>query len=133
MAAQPPQAPVDTLAPSPVSTQAGPSPNPQVPPPVKAGRGCFGCGCGGCLVAIVLVVLLVFGGGYYFFIVQAQAAVPSPAALVVVSTPVDVDTNNGANFHTAKPGQELVAGNSVRTGDQGHAAIQFPDGSYVRM
>jgi hypothetical protein len=81
----------------------------------------------------VLVVLLVFGGGYYFFIVQAQAAVPSPAALVVITTPVDVDTNNSGGFHPARPGQELTAGNSVRTGDGGHAAIQFPDGSYVRM
>jgi hypothetical protein len=81
----------------------------------------------------VLVVLLVFGGGYYFFIVQAQAAVPAPAALQVVSTPVAVDTNSSAGFHTARPGEELTAGNSVRTGDQGHAAIQFPDGSYVRM
>jgi hypothetical protein len=113
--------------------QAGPTPNPQVPPPVKTGRSCFGCGCGGCLVAIVLVVLLVVGGGYYFFIVQAQAAVPSPAALVVITTPVDVDTNNSGGFHPARPGQELTAGNSVRTGDGGHAAIQFPDGSYVRM
>lgn len=78
-------------------------------------------------------MLLVVGGGYYFFILQAQAAVPSPATLLVISTPVDVDTNNSAGFHTAKPGQELAAGNSVRTGEGGHAAIQFPDGSYVRM
>lgn len=84
-------------------------------------------------MAVVLVVLLAFGGGYYFFVVQAQAAVPAPAALQIISTPVDVDTNNSAGFHTATPGQELNAGNSVRTGDQGHAAIQFPDGSYVRM
>jgi hypothetical protein len=82
---------------------------------------------------VVLVVLLVAGGGYYFFIVQASAAVPSPAALQVISTPVDVDTNNSAGFHAARPGQELTAGNSVRTGEGGHAAIQFPDGSYVRM
>ena len=104
-----------------------------LPPPAKKGRSCLGCGCGGCLLAIVLVVLLVFGGGYYFFIAQAQAAVPAPAAVLVVSTPVDVDTNNSAGFHTARPGQEVNAGNSVRTGDQGHAAIQFPDGSYVRL
>ena len=78
-------------------------------------------------------MLLVVGGGYYFFIVQAQAAVPSPAALLVITTPVDVDTNNSAGFHTGRPGQELTAGNSVRTGEGGHAAIQFPDGSYVRM
>src|SRR6267378_1618066 len=108
MAVQPP--------PAPINTQAAPGVNPQAPPPAKAGRSCFGCGCGGCLIAIVLVVLLVVGGGYFFFIAQAQAAVPSPAALVVITTPVDVDADN-----------------SARTGEGGHAAIQFPDGSYVRM
>lgn len=107
-------------------------PNTQTTPPVKTGRSCLGCGCGGCLLAIVLVVLLVAGGGYYFFVVQAQAAVPSPAALLVITTPVDVDTG-GSGFHPGRPGQELTVGNSVRTGDGGHAAIQFPDGSYVRM
>jgi hypothetical protein len=116
MAVQAPQAPINT----------------QVPPPVKPRRSCCGCGCGGCLLALALVVLLVVGGGYYFFIVQAQAAVPSPAALVLIATPVDVDSGGGG-FHPGKPGQELAAGNSVRTGDGGHAAIQFPDGSYVRM
>jgi hypothetical protein len=105
----------------------------QVPPAVKPRRSCLGCGCGGCLVAIVLVVLLVAGGGYYLFVVQAQAAVPSPAALLVITTPVDVDTNNGGGFHPGRPGQELTAGDSVRTGQGGHAAIQFPDGSYVRL
>ena len=118
MAVQPPPAPV-------IDAQA--------PPPAKTGRSCLGCGCGGCLIAIVLVALLVVGGGYWFFIVQAQAAINSPAALLVIATPVDVDTNNSAGFHPGKPGQELSAGNTVRTGDGGHAAIQFPDGSYVRM
>jgi hypothetical protein len=126
MAVQPPSGPVSTQLPPPQSGTP-------LPPPVKARRSCLGCGCGGCLLAVVLVVLLVFGGGYYLFIVQAQAAVPAPAALQVISTPVDVDTNNSAGFHTARPGEELTAGNSVRTGDQGHAAIQFPDGSYVRL
>ena len=111
-----------------------PAPAPTtLPPPVKTGRSCLGCGCGGCLLAILLVVLLVVGGGYWFFVAQAQAAINSPAALIVVTTPVDVDTNNSAGFHPGLPGQELTAGNIVRTGDGGHAAIQFPDGSYVRM
>jgi len=104
-----------------------------LPPPAKTGRSCFGCGCGGCLISIVLVVLLVVGGGYYFLVAQASAAINSPAALIVVTTPVDVDTNNSAGFHPGLPGQELTAGNIVRTGDGGHAAIQFPDGSFVRM
>src|SRR5487761_405585 len=129
MAVQPPPGPVNTQLPPPVNTPAPPPVNPQLPPPVKTGRSCFGCGCGGCLLAIVLVLLLVFGGGYYFFVVQAQAAVPSPAAVLVISTPVDVETNNSAGFHTARPGQEVNAGDSVRTGDQGHASIQFPDGT----
>lgn len=133
MAVQPPSGPAGTPLPPPVGTPVPPPVGTALPPPVKPRRSCLGCGCGGCLLAIVLVVLLVFGGGYYFFIVQAQAAVPAPAALQVISTPVDVDTNNSAGFHTARPGEELTAGNSVRTGDQGHAAIQFPDGSYVRM
>jgi hypothetical protein len=50
----------------------------------------------------------------------------------VITTPVDVDTDN-TGFHAGRPGQPLTAGNSVRTGEGGHAAIQFPDGSYVRM
>ena len=133
MTDQPPTGPVSTQLPPPAGTPLPPPAGTPLPPPVKPRRSCLGCGCGGCLLAIVLVVLLVFGGGYYFFIVQAQAAVPAPAALQVISTPVDVDTGNSAGFHTARPGQELTAGNIVRTGDQGHAAIQFPDGSYVRM
>lgn len=104
-----------------------------LPPPVKTGRSCFGCGCGGCLISIVLVVLLVVGGGYYFLVAQASAAINSPAALIVVTTPVDVDKNDSGGFHPGLPGQELTAGNTVRTGEGGHAAIQFPDGSYVRM
>ena len=133
MADQPPAGPVSSPLPPPAGTPLPPPAGAPLPPPVKPRRSCLGCGCGGCLLAIVLVVLLVFGGGYYFFILQAQAAVPAPAALQVISTPVDVDTGNSAGFHTARPGQELVAGNSVRTGDGGHAAIQFPDGSYVRL
>jgi hypothetical protein len=116
MAIQPPPAAVNT----------------QLPPPVKPRRSCFGCGCGGCLLVIVLIVLLAAGGGYYLFVVQAQAAVPSPAALILIASPVDVNSDN-SGFHPGRPGQELAAGNSVRTGAGGHAAIQFPDGSYVRM
>ena len=129
MAVQPPTGPAGAPLPPPVGTPPPAQAGTALPPPVKPRRSCLGCGCGGCLLAIVLVVLLVFGGGYYFFVLQAQAAVPAPAALQVISTPVDVDTNNSAGFHTAKPGEELGAGHSVRTGDQGHAVIQFPDGA----
>jgi FecR protein len=117
MAIQPP--------PAPTIPQQGP------PPTVPKQGGCFGrgCGfgCGGCLLAVVLVALLVVGGGYYFFVVQAQAAVSAPAALTVINQPVDVDGNPGI------AGQALNPGNTVHTGAGGHAAIQFPDGSFVRM
>jgi len=117
MAIQPPPAPnVPQQAPPPTATKKGGC----------FGRGC-GCGCGGCLVVLVLALLLVGGGGYYFFVVQAQAAVTAPAALVVINQPVEVDGHPGI------PGQALNPGNAVHTGAGGHAAIQFPDGSYVRM
>jgi FecR protein len=105
----------------------------QAPPPTAPkqggcfGRGCFGCGCGGCLLVVVLAGLLVVGGGYFFFVVQAQAAVTAPAALMIINQPVDVDGNPGI------PGEALNAGRTVQTGAGGHAAIQFPDGSFVRM
>jgi len=117
-----------------MAIQPPPAPNiPQQAPPPTApkkggcfGRGC-GFGCGGCLLVLVLAVLLAVGGGYYFFVVQAQAAVSAPAALVVINQPVDVDGHPGI------PGQALNPGNAVHTGAGAHAAIQFPDGSYVRM
>ncbi len=76
---------------------------------------------------MVLAGLLVFGGGYYFLVAQASAAVSAPAALAVINQPVTVDGNPGV------PGEALNPGNTVHTGAAGHAAIQFPDGSYVRM
>jgi hypothetical protein len=113
-----------------------PPPSPAVPqqaPPAATTRkrGCFGrgcgCGCGGCLLIVVLAGLLAFGGGYYFLVVQAQAAVSTPAALSVINQPVSVDGNPGI------PGEALNSGNTVHTGTGAHAAIQFPDGSYVRL
>lgn len=117
MAVQPPPAPV-------VPQQAPPGVTPRQGG--CFGRGC-GCGCGGCLLAVLLVGLLVVGGGYYFFVVQAQAAIAAPASLVVINQPVQVDGNPGI------PGESLNPGNIVQTGTGGHAAIQFPDGSLIRM
>ncbi|MGA7910368.1 MAG: FecR family protein [Candidatus Dormiibacterota bacterium] len=117
MAIQPPPAP-------PVQQQAVP---PSAPPKSGCfGRGC-GCGCGSCLLIVLLVALLVVGGGYWFFVVQASAAVNASAALVVFNQPVTVDGN------PAIPGEALNVGNTVATQAGGHAAIQFPDGSLVRM
>jgi hypothetical protein len=96
-------------------------------PPAKKRSGCFGCGCGGCLLIVILIALLIGGGGYWFFVVQASAAVSAPAALVVINQPITVDG------HPGTAGQPLNAGASVATGEGGHGAIDFPDGSYMRL
>src|SRR5690349_17939822 len=90
------------------------------------GRGCV-TGCGGCLVVILLAGLLIAGSGYWFFVVQASAAVSAPATLIVYNQPVTVDNK------TATAGEPLNAGNEVATKDKGHADIQFPDGSYLKL
>src|SRR5205823_1243956 len=116
MAIQPPPAPA-------VPQQAA-------PPPSARRSGCFGRGCGfgcsGCLVAVILAVLLIVGGGWWFFAVQASAAVTAPATLIVYNQTVSVNGSPGT------AGEALNANDSVKT-QTGHAAIQFPDGSYVRM
>jgi hypothetical protein len=105
----------------------------QPPPPTQAAAappkarrsGCFGCG--GCLLVLVLIALLIVGLGWYFFVVQTSAAVTAPASLVVISPPITVDGKPGT------PGQALNAGNTVSTGTGGHGAIDFPDGSFIRL
>lgn len=115
--AQPPPAPPNAVTPQPAAT----------PPKTGSSRGCFGCGCGGCLLIIVLIGLLIGGAGYFFFVVQAAAAVTAPASLVVINQPINVDN------HPGTPGEAINAGSSVGTGDGGHGAIAFPDGSFMRL
>lgn len=76
---------------------------------------------------LVLAFLLAIGGGWWFLVVQASAAVTAPATLILFNQPVEVNGN------PATPGQPLNANDEVVTKPTGHAAIQFPDGSYVRM
>src|SRR5260370_1021255 len=104
----------------------------QNPPRKKSGCAGCGAGCLGCLGVFVVVVLLLVGAGWYFFVLQAQAGVPAPAGLIVYSAPVDVGRND-SGYRPAVPGESLTSGSSVRTGRTGHAAIQFPDGSLIRM
>jgi hypothetical protein len=100
-------------------------------PPAPGRSGCFGrscgCSCLGCAGVVVLAALLLLGSGYWFLVAQASAAVTAPATLVVFNQPVTV------NHNPSTPGQPLNAGDEVATQSGGHAAIQFPDGSYVRM
>jgi hypothetical protein len=80
----------------------------------------------------ILVAVLFVGGGYFFLVAQAQAGVSSPASLVVITQPVDVG-HNDSGYSPGTSGQQLTSGSSVRTGTGGHAEIQFPDGSLVRI
>jgi FecR-like protein len=117
-----------------IQPPAAPAAQASTPLPPAKKSGCAGCsvGCLGCLGVIALVIVLLLGGGYFFLVAQASAGVASPAALLVASTPVDVG-HNDSGYVPATSGQSLDAGSSVRTGDGGHAAIQFPDGSLMRM
>src|SRR5260370_19267212 len=81
-----------------------------VPPPKKSGCAGCGLGCFGCLGVFVVLALLIAGGGWYFLVVQAQAGIPSPAALVVFSTPVDLRRNYSV-YRTPIPSEPLTAGN----------------------
>jgi hypothetical protein len=81
---------------------------------------------------VVLITVLLVAGGYFFLVAQASAGVPSPAALLVVASPVEVGRNDGG-YAAATSGQSLDVGSSVRTGVTGRAAIQFPDGSLMRL
>lgn len=119
------------IEPPPVAPPTPPALQQAVPPPAARRSGCFGrgCGfgCGGCALVFILAGLLAVGGGWYFLVVQASAAVTAPATLVVFNQTVTVDDSPGT------PGQALNANDDVKTQQSGHAAIQFPDGSYVRM
>ena len=117
-----------------IQPPAAPAAQASTPLPPAQKSGCAGCsvGCLGCLGAVVLVIVLLLGGGYFFLVAQASAGVASPAALLVASTPVDVG-HNDSGYTPATSGQSLDAGSSVRTGDTGHAAIQFPDGTLMRV
>src|SRR5216683_8286587 len=90
------------------------------------GRGC-GCSCLGCLGVVGLVALLLLGSGYWFFVVQASAAITAPATLILFNQPVTVNSDPGT------PGEALNANDTVATQAGGHASIQFPDGSSIRM
>ena len=117
-----------------IQPPAAPAAQASTPVPPAKKSGCAGCsvGCLGCLGVILLVIVLLLGGGYFFLVAQASAGVASPAALLVASTPVDVG-HNDSGYAPATSGQSLDAGSSVRTGDTGHAAIQFPDGTLMRV
>src|SRR5260370_5635306 len=113
MAIQPP--------PAPAVPQQG------VPPPAPRKGGCFGCGCGGCLLVVVVALLLVGGSGYYFFVVQAQAAIAAPSALVVIYQPVDINGN------AAIAGESRSPNDTLPTGPGRQPSVHVPAGCSPRV
>jgi hypothetical protein len=126
VAAQPPPAP----APAPASPPAAPDAYNSAPPPPAKRRG--GCGCGGCLLTLLLILALVGVAIWYFAILPASAGAPGPAVLTVFVAKTDVGRNN-SNYDPGRTGQALTTGSSVRTDDPGRASLLFPDGSVTRI
>ena len=83
-------------------------------------------------MAVLVAAVLVVAGGFYFVTQQAQAGVPAPAALLVFKDKVQVG-HNDSGYGDATGGEKLDAGASVKTDGTGRAAIQFADGSLLRI
>jgi len=107
---------------------------PATPPaPVKKRRGCFGCGCGGCLLAILLVIVLVAAAIFFFAILPASAGSDTPTTLSVFVPNTQVSSNQNGTYAGGTTGQVLNPGTWVKTDQAGRGAINFPDGSITRL
>lgn len=134
MAQAPP--PSDQPAAPPPATGTAPAPGyaPAAPvAPAKKKRGCFGCGCGGCLLAILLIVALVAAGIYFFAILPASAGSDTPATLSVFVANTQVSKSQNGGYSGGTTGQSLPPGTWVKTDQAGRAGINFPDGSVTRL
>jgi len=77
---------------------------------------------------ILLVLLLVGVGAWYFWSLGSlPAAAASKTTLTVDSEPVEIKHAADSAWTQAKTGDELKAGDAVRTGGRGSAAINFYD------
>ena len=99
---------------------------PAPPPQVKRKRG----GCLGCFIPLIVIVALL-AGGLFLLTSAANAAVPVPAQLLVV-TPAASLVHGGAAT-AAKSGTLIHEGDGVRTDARGRAVVQFSDGSVTRV
>ncbi len=109
-------------------------PSPAAPAtPVKKKKGCLGCGCGGCLLSIVLILVLVAAAIYFFAILPASAGSDTPATLSVFVANTQVGKSQNGDYSGGTTGQSLAPGTWVKTDPAGRAGINFPDGSVTRL
>ena len=99
---------------------------PAPPVQVKRKRG----GCLGCFIPLLVIVALI-GGGLYFMTAAANAAVPVPAQLLVVTPAASLV--HGGTATAAKSGTLIREGDGVKTDAAGRAVVQFSDGSVTRV
>jgi FecR-like protein len=119
---------------APPPAPAQPGYNPAAPPaPVKKRRGCFGCGCGGCLLAILLIVVLVAAAIFFFAILPASAGSDTPTTLSVFIPNALVSSSQNGTYNGGTTGQMLAPGSWIKTDQAGRGAINFPDGSITRL
>jgi hypothetical protein len=83
------------------------------------------------LIALVLLIV-VAAGGIYWLNLSAQAAVNVAATLTVYQPAASVARSGGA-YATATTGEQVQAGDKVKTDTKGRAAIQLPDGTLTRL
>jgi len=135
MAQAPPPSDQPASAPAPApGTAPAPGYAPAAPAtPVKKKKGCLGCGCGGCLLSIVLILVLVAAAIYFFAILPASAGSDTPATLSVFVANTQVGKSQNGDYSGGTTGQSLAPGTWVKTDQAGRAGINFPDGSVTRL
>jgi ferric-dicitrate binding protein FerR (iron transport regulator) len=82
---------------------------------------------------VTLVVLSIGGLAAYVLTRPSAAASNETAALTVLVGAVQVERSGTSSFTPAKTGRLLSTGDEVRTGEDGRAAITFPDGTITRL
>jgi hypothetical protein len=84
------------------------------------------------VAAVVLIVALALGVGSSVVLAPEANAVVSVSTLTVVDGAVLI-SHAGAEFKSAREGDVLVAGDTIRTGSDGAAEITYFEGSSVRL
>src|SRR3977135_4277767 len=95
----------------------------RTPPPRRGGRRPG--------MALLLLVVIA-AAGIYWLNLSAQAAVNVSATLTVYQPAASVSRSGGADA-TAPTGEQVQAGDKVKTDTKGRAAIQLPDGTLTRL
>jgi hypothetical protein len=79
-----------------------------------------------------VILVAIVGGGIFWLNQSAQAAVNVSATLTVYQ-PAATVARGGAAYAAASTGEQVQAGDSVKTDTKGRASIQLPDGTLTRL